>query len=240
MLLSVLISRPEALQDVLIVLCQVDVVIRTVLCDLGEVCLNGMVGSEKEIARAMALKPATVWEQMHVEDAVYLRLLFQGRLSEDEYWRTIIEKSGYPAHVDGVPTPEFLKSAMRKNFTKIPGTADVIKAVKEAGYTVGLISDHAREWVAYCEQQFPELAELFGVRCYSFDCGCTKKHPESFLHALGRLGADPATTLLIDDNEKNGRVAQAHPVNIRYFHRFVDARALRRAFQDYNMLPATR
>lgn len=206
--------------------------IETVLFDLSEVYLTGMKGVEKEIARAVGIDEETVWRQLNGERDIKVIALFQGCISEAEYWNSIMEQHNYPPRVGEQPTMTFLESAMRRNFMEIPGTKDAILAVKRRGYKIGLLSDHAREWVDYCEEQFP-VGELFETRCYSFRIGATKRHEISFRYAMKMLGADPDTTLFIDDNSKNLAIAQN--AGIRHVHMFTDASTLRSALPSYGI-----
>ncbi|MBI4174312.1 MAG: HAD hydrolase-like protein [Candidatus Aenigmarchaeota archaeon] len=205
--------------------------VETILFDLGEVTLCGMMGVEKSIAPHVNAPEPDVWKHVNGKK---LRRLFIGKSSEAEYWQQVIEEGRYPAEIGGIPAADFLMHAMRSNFREIEGTADIVRSLKKAGYNVGLISDHVREWVEYCKTMFP-LDELFNTQCYSFDCGCTKKAAGSFTYALKRVGAEPESTLFVDDNSRNLFVAQQHPVNIRYVHQFTNAENLRAALPSYGI-----
>lgn len=204
----------------------------TVLFDLGEVYINGMIGIERKIAHKLGVAEEVVWKHLNGEK---LTRLFKGETSEADYWEAVIREGGYSAVVEGRATSEFLADSMRRNFTEVQGTADVIRSLAQAGYRIGLISDHVREWIAYCEKHFP-LQDLFSIRCYSFESGYTKKQPESFHYALKRSDASPDRTLLIDDKKGNIKIAQSPDVNIRYAHQFVDAASLMTALPEYGIL----
>lgn len=205
--------------------------INTILFDLAEVYLQGMIGIESKIAKVLNVNETDV---ISVQLAGPKRdLLFCGKISEDEFWRRAIEENRYPTKVEGYEsTLHFLRSTIRDNFKEIPGTKEVITSLKGAGYKLGLLSDHAREWIDYCEANFP-LKELFDVICYSFQIGLTKQSPETFVHALNKLNADPSTTLFIDNNPANLDVARS--AHIKYVYQFVDAISLKSGLQDYKI-----
>lgn len=205
--------------------------IELVLFDLGEVYLNGMVGVERGIAPKVGTHEESVWRHLNGEK---LRRLFKGMCTEDEYWAEVIQEGQYPAEIDDMPTSVFLAEAMRSNFFEINGTAETVRALKKAGYGVSLISDHVKEWIIYCEQNYP-LVDLFDNRYYSFDSGYTKKSPHAFHYALQQAGGNPSKTLFVDDNPKNLTVAQSPQVGIAYTHQFTDANSLRGTLPRYGI-----
>jgi len=150
-----------------------------------------------------------------------------------------MSRNKYPEQVpieghQSIPTIEFLKQTVRKNFTEIPGTARIVQALKDAGYNVGLVSDHAREWVQHYELNYP-INQLFGARCYSFEEGMTKRNPELFKRALSKANARPGTTLYIDDRMFNINTATSKEVGIKYWHQFTDAANLEEALKDFDI-----
>lgn len=207
--------------------------IQTVLFDLCEVYLQGLVGVERELSNILGLNAQEILTT-HLKGEKLI-LLFEGKISEDEYWARVITDNDYPSRVPGyASTHEFLKAAIRRNFTEIAGTRTVIEWLKERGYSLGFLSDHAQEWVEYVESVHP-LKSLFAVRCYSFQTGATKKKPQSFQAALARCNADPKTTLFIDDQMTNLVNASSPPVNILHTHRFIDAPSLEQTLLGFGI-----
>ena len=205
--------------------------IRSILFDLAEVYIRGMKGAEHEISVATGQEPRTVWHaHLNVGE---LYELFRGGISEDRYWNAVIAAGNYPAQIAGQDAKKFFKATMRKNFTRIEGTEEVIRKLKAAGYTLGLISDHAREWIEYCEGEFP-IREFFDDVCYSFDTGHIKRDDaHNFTCSIESLGADPATTLFIDDNPKN--FPGARETGIAHLHHFKNASDLERYLTEQGL-----
>jgi len=69
-------------------------------------------------------------------------------------------------------------------------------------YQLGLLSNHTKEWVEYCEGRF-HYEELFNCVAYSYDAQSTKPSDKIFKFLLKKLKAKPEETLFIDDYEKN-------------------------------------
>ena len=89
-----------------------------------------------------------------------------------------------------------------------------------------LLSDHAREWIEYIENQHKFLG-CFPNRFYSFNLGSTKQNPETFRRILKELKKDPRECILIDDNRQN--IANAESVGLEGIV-FIDEGALRKEF----------
>jgi HAD superfamily hydrolase (TIGR01509 family) len=209
--------------------------IETILFDLAEVYIKGIIGLEKAIADPLRHTEKEVHDHLR---QVELNLLFKGLISEDEYWSALVQHNDYPRTITikgkAVPVRDFLKTATRNNFTEIPGTARIVQALKDAGYKVALVSDHAREWIAYYEEKFP-INALFEKRCYSFDERLMKNMPEIYRRALRIAGARPESTLYIDDRLSNIGIATSSAVGIKYRHQFTDAANLEKALKDFNI-----
>ncbi|MEK6964500.1 MAG: HAD family phosphatase [Nanoarchaeota archaeon] len=195
--------------------------VRTVLFDLAEVCLQGILGVEKVIAPVTGVVESEV-RPNHLSGP-HIYDFFRGRLSEEGYLQRVMELGGYPESVQGEPTLDFLKRAIRANFVPIPGTLDLVGRLAGRGLQIGLLSDHGREWISYIEEQHT-LDRVFEKRVYSFETGFVKEEVESFGVALRRLRADPEETLFIDDRAINLEVARR--AGIRHTYQFTDAKSL--------------
>lgn len=68
-----------------------------------------------------------------------IELLFHGKITEDSYWQTLLNKHSWKA------TIEELKLAARKNFTEIKGTRNIIESLKKHGFVLGLLSNYVKE-----------------------------------------------------------------------------------------------
>lgn len=189
-----------------------------IIFDLADVCITGIKGLEKEVKKYNPCIDEYEFEKrMYGKNFELLIKLFEGKISEEQYWKSVT-KSGKNAN-----SPEFFKRIVRDSFRPVPGTEDIIKKLKTNQYPVGLLSDHAREWIYFIESKF-SFMYLFDVRCYSFQSGYTKLSPKSFEYALSMMDANPETTLFIDDSPKNLVIAKS--AGIKYVHQFTNASSL--------------
>ena len=210
--------------------------IETIILDIGETVLVGMLGVEPRVATAFNVREEDVLGKCLVGDK--LRTLFEGRISEDEYWSRVIQENGFPGNLEQYGSSlEYLKRVMRENFTEVPGMLQLVSDIKNSNavQSLALLSDHVREWVDYCESQF-SFRSLFDKEYFSFDTGLRKTSPEVYLHVLGDLDADPETTLFVDDRERSLNVARSPPVNIKYLHQFTGVDHLRQELENYCLL----
>ena len=81
-------------------------------------------------------------------------------------------------------------------------TLDIVRAVRRAGFTTGLISNAPRTHLRPILQEY-SLEPLFDAIIISGEVGMIKPDPNIFLHALNYLHSEPATTIFIDDNPRN-------------------------------------
>lgn len=167
--------------------------IKTIFFDLSEVLLTGLFGTAHQLTSVLDLRPDVI--DRHLKNPVWDKLL-TGRAFEDEYWQAVRQDSGW-----NVPT-HLLQQAVRQNFRELEGTRAHILDLRRRGYRLGLISNHVREWAEWLERQF-HFRSLFDDHIFSFDVGMTKPDRAIFSLALQRLNADPASTLVIDDDPEN-------------------------------------
>jgi HAD superfamily hydrolase (TIGR01509 family) len=196
--------------------------IKTIIFDLAEVYLTGMKGVETLIE--LLNMPADVIEkQLHDEN---LSELFNGKITEDEYWKKIIVKNNWS--IDA----KLLKDAVRNNFKEIDGTRDIINELKQHGYELGLLSVHTKEWIEYCEKRF-DYHGLFNEIMYSFEVAISKPYLEAYRLLLVKMNAIPSESLFIDDNIENINSARQLGINTVQFQ---DADQLRSELQKMNIL----
>lgn len=207
--------------------------IETIILDIGETVLVGMLGVEPQVSRTFNVPKEDVLGKCLVGDK--LRTLFEGRISEDEYWQRVIDENGFSEQLDQGSSMEYLKRIMRNNFTEVPGMLQLVSDLKDSDAvpTLALLSDHAREWIDYCESQF-SFRSMFDREYFSFDTGLRKTSPAIYQHILMDLPADPETTLFVDDRERSLNVARS--VNIGYLHHFNGADRLRDQLVGYGLL----
>ena len=171
--------------------------ISTVLFDIGETYLTGLKGFEFQLEPILKISPEKIHEGFHGRD---LRDLFNGNINEEQYWEKIIKKNGWNLDV------KYLIKSIRNNFKEIEGVRVIIERLKKKKYKIGLISNHAKEWIEYCEEKF-DYHKHFDYVGYSFSTKFPKPEKEAFLLALKSLKSKPEECVFIDDLEKNLIVA---------------------------------
>ena len=89
-----------------------------------------------------------------------------------------------------------------------PGTRRLLDELAAAGVTVAVATTGTRAWVA------PLLDRLFGLARFAAvvtgdDCPRRKPEPDAYIEALRTLGAEPATTVAVEDSDNGVRAALA-------------------------------
>lgn len=169
--------------------------ITTIIFDLGEVYLRGFRKVESLLIPILKLDEKTIHDQIYTEDSS-LHELFTGDITEDEYWASLISRTGWDIDIDT------LKAAVRKNFVEIEGTRALIEELKEKGFKLGLLSDHTREWIEYCDGKF-DYHKLFNSVLYSYEAKAMKPEKKVYEMILKNLDSRPEENIFIDDKPKN-------------------------------------
>jgi HAD superfamily hydrolase (TIGR01509 family) len=173
--------------------------IQSIIFDLSEVIISGLVGIELPLAKRLQL-PAE--EILAAFGGAPLQALCCGELTEDEYLGQVLQAQQWPM------APAELKQLIRQNFHyQIPGTAPLL-ATLASRYDLILLSDHAQEWINYIRAVHPTLT-LFKAIFFSFELGQTKKNPAIFQQVLARIGRRPEECIFIDDSLANIKAAEA-------------------------------
>lgn len=163
----------------------------TVVFDLSEVLLSGLLGTEHALAMRLGISSEQI--DFRIPE---LQLLFEGKISEVSYWESLLRERGWPVDINT------LKLMVRENFTEIEGTRKIIKDVRQAGYKVVLFSVHASEWIEFCEEKFRH-GEMFELSIYSFEIGLCKPDRAAFDFLLAKVNMPAREILFIDDSERN-------------------------------------
>jgi putative hydrolase of the HAD superfamily len=109
----------------------------------------------------------------------------------------------------GVPTS--VEEVYRDVWQRIEPDRDslaVVRALRASGYGVHLGTNQERHRAAHMRVALGYDA-LFDVSCYSCELGLIKPDPAFFAAAAGRLAAEPASILFIDDSVGNVEGARA-------------------------------
>jgi epoxide hydrolase-like predicted phosphatase len=77
-----------------------------------------------------------------------------------------------------------------------------IRALREAGYKIGLVTNNVKEASKQWREMVP-VDELFDVIVDSSEVGMRKPNPAIFLHALELLGVAPQDAVFLDDAPGN-------------------------------------
>ncbi|MET3258658.1 HAD superfamily hydrolase (TIGR01509 family) [Bradyrhizobium huanghuaihaiense] len=165
--------------------------IQAIIFDLSEVLLHGLLGLHERLGRSVGVSSSRL--ELQIPE---LKALFEGRISEQDYWSALIDKHCWTI------SSEELHNLVREGFREIPGTRSIIHELRRSGYRIGLLSVHAREWISYCEEKF-SFRELFDEISYSFETDTCKPAPQSFVMILERLRCRPQEALFIDDMPAN-------------------------------------
>jgi putative hydrolase of the HAD superfamily len=165
----------------------------TMVFDLSEVLLSGLLGTAHQLTPVLSLSPQQIDRQLKIPAWDQLQT---GRIFENQYWTAVRQAAGW-----NVPN-SYLRQAVRQNFREIEAVRPQIVDLRRRGYKLGLVSNHAREWIEWLEQQF-RFQQLFDDHVYSFQVGMVKPDRAIYALALRRLGVAPESTLVIDDDPEN-------------------------------------
>jgi FMN phosphatase YigB (HAD superfamily) len=175
----------------------VDRPVDAALFDLSEVCLRGLKGTSEYIQEALGLPVAP-----HALLGADATRLFHAEITEEEYWQALIVANGWGADVAALMT------IVRRNFRRIAGTEPIIRALKESGYRLGLLSVHAREWVDSANKRLATTTSWMWLSTHnSYEHRVSKPEPRAYQLALAALGSSASRTLFIDDSQVNIRAA---------------------------------
>ena len=200
--------------------------IKNIIFDLSEVIISGYHETEKIIERQYAI-PEEEFKKQKLFKYEYFLDLMRGDLSEEEYLEELLQGTNWNLSL------EQLKIAIRQNLNQpVPGTMEIVKELK-GKYQLILLSDHAREWMEYIEENNKDL-NIFDQKIFSYDIGAVKSDEQTFKTVLEQAGIVADETLFIDDYEKN--VKNAEKVGIHGIV-FENAEQLRkRLSSEYNLL----
>lgn len=179
--------------------------ITTIIFDIGEVYLKGIVGSAKYVQQKTSIPISDYYFYEKEFDQLIL-----GQITEDAYWKAIIKKNSWSISIKD------LKKSARKNFKEIRGTRKIIEGLRQKGYKLGLLSNHVKEWVEYCELTY-NYHKLFHKRVYSYEVGFSKPNKDIFLALLKKLKVKPEECIFIDDYLKNIEIARELGMNVIQF-----------------------
>lgn len=112
---------------------------------------------------------------------------------------------------------------------EVPGSVEILTALKEAGVPLYAITNFSSEKFAECEQRFPFLANSFIDVVVSAHERLVKPDPRIYQVLFSRNDLAPKNTVFIDDSPAN--VEAARSVGMQAIH-FTDAPALKASLID--------
>jgi FMN phosphatase YigB (HAD superfamily) len=174
-------------------------VTQCIIFDLSEVLIAGLVGVEEELSQVL---PVPQEQILPCFGGDWLEELLVGDISEDTYLQHIIARERWK-----VGTAR-LKTATRRNLHKEVAGSLAILTELASTCELALLSDHAREWVAYIKSIHPFL-KRFKHTFFSYDLKRTKRDPAAFLQVLDTMSVPAHRCLFIDDNPNNVTVAES-------------------------------
>lgn len=84
----------------------------------------------------------------------------------------------------------------------VPGTAEIVSRLKQAGYPLHLLSNISSEKFPLMLDMYPVLKRFDSI-ILSGELGLIKPDPRIFIHTLNQLGRSPEACFFIDDNPAN-------------------------------------
>ena len=162
--------------------------------DLGNV-LVGLRSGEKLKALAQGTGQSVeafcnkIWSHERAHD--YER----GRHTCDEYFALLAED------LDLAHAQQGLQEAFCDIFYPLPERVALAHRLSKH-YPLALISNTCASHIRHLEANY-DLFPLFQNRIYSHKVGCRKPHPDIYKKALEEAGANPETSLFIDDLAEN-------------------------------------
>lgn len=181
--------------------------ITTIIFDLSEVLIAGLIGIEKELAPLVNLPEREFLESLWTES---FWLLMKGKITEDEYLDDVFENNSWKADKN------VFKEIIRKNFhNEVEGMFELVEKLNKK-FKLILLSDHAEEWIKYIDKIHPFL-NLFDKKYFSFQSGEIKREERAFKLLLDENNLSVSECLFIDDSPTNIGTAQSLGLNVIQF-----------------------
>ncbi len=171
---------------------------KTIIFDLSEVIIKGLLGIEDYFASILKLDKPSIIRSFGGDN---IRALFLGKLSEEHYFQQIINTNQLNTNIDE------LKRIVRSEFnSEIPDMPSFILSLSKT-YPLVLYSDHAKEWISYILERHSFL-NVFKKMVFSYEQNCLKSDTDAFHKLLTRLNLKSSDVIFIDDTLENVRNAE--------------------------------
>jgi HAD superfamily hydrolase (TIGR01509 family) len=181
--------------------------ITTIIFDLSEVLISGLIGIEKELAPLVNLSEDKFLKGLWTDS---FKKLMKGKISEDEYLNDVFERNEWEAD------KELFKAIIRENFhNEVEGMIGLITELNK-NFKLILLSDHAKEWIEYIDK-IHSFLKLFDKKYFSFQSGEIKRENRAFEILLAENNLRASDCLFIDDSLANIHVAEKIGFNVIRF-----------------------
>lgn len=172
--------------------------IKVILFDwAGVFCLPGEPFADKQLQKALRLKPAEIEARVKKDQDKYYR----GKISSIEFWNRVGK------HFDLKDLSEKkLTSSYLKSYRIYPSMLSLAKKLGKK-YRVGLISNLTNEMMKDIFSKH-QIEKYFQKTIFSNQTGYLKPEPEIFNLALKKMRTYPEEVLFIDDSPKNVSAAK--------------------------------
>lgn len=178
----------------------------TLIFDLSEVLIRGLLGIENVIAEKAGIPSDDILKKFGGQN---LEKLCRGNLSEMEYLENIISEYNWNI------TLTILQNIIRNNFHHIIENMDRLVRRLSEDHILYLMSDHAREWIDYINDQH-DFLDRFTAKIFSYNTSFLKHEPDSFSFVIERFEINREKCLFIDDNPAN--ITTAQKIGFRAIH----------------------
>lgn len=130
-----------------------------------------------------------------------------------------------------------MKHEVREHVRFLPGAEDFLRALREKGVRVALVTNAHRDSLKVKATQ-TGLLNYFDVVFSSHSFGVPKEHPDFWRQLQSALGFDPARTLFVDDSHSVLTAARKHGIAHIFAISKPDSTADRRTVTEFNSVEA--
>ncbi|MGC2697466.1 MAG: HAD family hydrolase [Candidatus Angelobacter sp.] len=170
--------------------------IQAVLFDIGSTLVMGpSISPNKEVVKHFALKAELA--------AQISRMIMCTDFKSASDVCDLLRRCGVQVNKDDGDFLSRLWHDQETGAMPIPGALDAVRFFKEAGKTVGLLSDIWPPYYHAFTSACPEINELAEVKQLSFQAGMKKPEAAFFQSALRALKSAPERVLMIGDTYDN-------------------------------------
>ncbi|MBN1254611.1 MAG: HAD family phosphatase [Deltaproteobacteria bacterium] len=182
--------------------------IRAVLFDFGGVlATEGFREGLADLARRQGLNPQAVHQA--AADAIYESGYIVGRGTAKEFWRILCDKTGLTGDASS------LFDAIAERFHLRPRMFDLVRALRNQGYTTAILSDQS-DWLDRLDGEL-KFFRMFDRVYNSYHLGKGKRDPSIFDDVALDLGLITHAIAFVDDDQGNVERARSRGIKAVLF-----------------------